>query len=362
MDSFPFHIRSMHINEKDRVLAVMKLSFPPVQRLFFSLTKNVLVAQKENDLLGAIVLKKFDLNNSKIGLVYWIFTAPTARGLGVGGQLIKKGLETLEEMGCQEVFACIEGHNTSSSNLLSGKGFEILTLGQQVKRFGLDLIPFWLKIFHIIDFGHFLWVKPAVKEVARPGLRWWGNAFFNGLIAYIASIRLLKFQTISLEIFFQSFIAVFVLFGIRNISMGLTAYFLKMKVRFRLWESAFPLSLLISLAVGRWMPIPGSMYPVSSKWSYKNKQSELGKMSLISCTMILILAFSTQGLISYDLLPSHFISFAKTLITFSKPLLIFDIVLIFFPFTCFNGARLWDWNKMVWALYVILSIYFYLKF
>jgi hypothetical protein len=51
-------------------------------------TPNVLVAERDGHLLGAVVLKLLTLpHNRKGGLVYWAFTAPEARGLGLGGSL-----------------------------------------------------------------------------------------------------------------------------------------------------------------------------------------------------------------------------------------------------------------------------------
>ena len=33
-----------------------------------------------------------------------------------------------------------------------------------------------------------------------------------------------------------------------------------------------------------------------------------------------------------------------------KPLALFDVALPFFPFSGFNGRRIWDWNKVVWVV------------
>jgi predicted N-acetyltransferase YhbS len=103
-------IRSMRADEKQAVGAIMRRSFELTQQLFFSWSKNVLVAELDGKLLGAIVLKMFSLPaGRKGGLIAWVFTAPEARGTGAGQRLIEASLAFLEEQGCDELMACVEG-------------------------------------------------------------------------------------------------------------------------------------------------------------------------------------------------------------------------------------------------------------
>ena len=77
-------IRPMKDDEKKIVHRIMRQSFPLIQGWFFSWTPNVLVAEQDGQVLGATVLKLFSLpENRRGGLVYWVFTAPEARGLGL---------------------------------------------------------------------------------------------------------------------------------------------------------------------------------------------------------------------------------------------------------------------------------------
>jgi len=89
--------------------------------------------------------------------------SPEARRLGVGGQLVEAALRSFEERGCQEVFACVEGYNSSSVNLFAGRGFTILSFGEQLRRYGfLGTLLLWLRTSRLGgDVGHFLWARPG---------------------------------------------------------------------------------------------------------------------------------------------------------------------------------------------------------
>ena len=91
-------IRPMRDDEKRNVHSIMRRAFPLVQQWFFSWTPNVLVAEQNGKLLGAIVLKLLGLpHNRKGGLVYWVFTAPEARGLGLGQRLVEAGIDFFKQ-------------------------------------------------------------------------------------------------------------------------------------------------------------------------------------------------------------------------------------------------------------------------
>ncbi len=82
------YVRPMQLEEKKVVHDIMSRSFTLVERLLFSFTPHVLVAEQNGQLLGATVLKLIPLpGNRKGGLIYWIFTAPEARGMVSGGRV-----------------------------------------------------------------------------------------------------------------------------------------------------------------------------------------------------------------------------------------------------------------------------------
>jgi hypothetical protein len=42
--------------------------------------------------------------------------------------------------------------------------------------------------------------------------------------------------------------------------------------------------------------------------------------------------------------------------TIGLSLILFDIVLVFFPFVSFNGRRIWDWNKLLWGFLALATV------
>ncbi|MFC1990116.1 GNAT family N-acetyltransferase [Chloroflexota bacterium] len=167
-------IRSMQVNEKKAVHHMMARSFPLVQRWFFSFTPYVLVAEQNEQLLGAVVLKLVPLSKDhKDGLIYWVFTAPENCGMQIGQRLVEAGIAFLEEQGCERILACVEGYNTSSNKLFSTRGFSIRSPGEQFHRYGIwGTLALWGKIFHYIDIGHFVWSRPVAKRSDSLALQW----------------------------------------------------------------------------------------------------------------------------------------------------------------------------------------------
>ncbi len=290
------NIRPMEKREKKQVAALMRKSFPLIQQLFFSFTPKVWVAEKEGTLIGGIVLKSFTLTKKKkIGLLYWGFVHPEARREGIGRLLYDTGIHVLEQEGCTDILGCIEGHNTPSSNLLADRGFEILSPGSQFKRFGLHTFLLWIRIFHFLDIGHLLWARPAESHKEHPALQWWGTLLVSFLLV---SFSLLCLPDSSHGVF-SLFLALLALFGVRYLAMKGTAHVLGRKVRFRAWESGFPLFLILSLFLpGILYPVPGGLYPEKTKWNYNRELCRLGPMALAGALSLLFLTGFSRALLS----------------------------------------------------------------
>jgi len=211
-------------------------SFRLVERWFFSFTPHVLVAEQNEQLLGAVVLKIVPLSKGhKDGLIYWLFTVPEARGMKIGQGLVEAGITFLEEQGCERILACVEGYNTSSRKLFSTRGFSILSPGEQFRRYGIwGTFAFWVKIVHCVDIGHFVWSRPAAKRADSPALQWWGTTFATVLITWLAIWRENAFGEVTLMPLTAALTAVIVFFGLRYLAMRLAAGRHKLSVRLAL--------------------------------------------------------------------------------------------------------------------------------
>ncbi len=351
------HIRPMRAEEKRDVSAIMRRSFEPTQQLFFSWSSDVLVAEQDAKLLGAVVLKMFPLpGDRKGGLIAWVFTAPQARGTGAGQRLIEAALKFLEEQDCDEVMACVEGYNSSSSKLFATRGFSILSPGEQFRRYGLGALAMWIRAFHFIDIGHFLWVRPAAGQPDNPAMQWWGNWLANALIYLLALWRRSGFRQLSLSSVVEIPLLLAVFLGIRTLSMQWMARRHKMTVRYRAWESGFPLSLVIALAFGGQYPVLGSLYPVSDRWRYRDLLPKLGPVALSGVLPALALTWGAWALSRFGGLGPEASRWINSAMTMGRVLMLFDIVLTFFPFVSFNGRRIWDWNKLLWGFLALATV------
>jgi L-amino acid N-acyltransferase YncA len=351
------YIRPMRAEEKREVGAIMRRSFELTQQLFFSWTADVLVAEQDGKLLGAVVLKMFPLKGGrKGGLIGWIFTAPEARGTGSGQRLLEAGISFLQERGCDELIACVEGYNTSSSKLFATRGFSILSPGEQFRRYGLGVLTMWIYTFHYIDIGHFLWVRPGTSRPDNPAMQWWGNWLANVLVFGLALWRRCGFSQVSLSSVIEIPLLLIMFLGIRTLSMHWMARRQKMAIRYRAWESGFPLSLLIAIAFGGPYPILGNFYPTSDKWRYRELLPKLGPMALSGVLPILALTWGAWALTRFGELGAETSRLISSAMTTGLIISLFDIVLTFFPFVSFNGRRIWDWNKLLWVLCAFATI------
>jgi GNAT superfamily N-acetyltransferase len=351
------YVRPMRLEEKKVVHNIMSRSFTLVERLFFSFTPYVLVAEQNGQLLGATVLKLIPLpGNRKGGLIYWIFTAPEARGMGTGQKLIEAALHFFEDKECDEIMACVEGFNTSSSKLFSTRGFSILSPGQQFRRHSIGILPLWVRIFHYIDIGHFLWVRPGTKQPDNPALQWWGNVFMNALVLLLMLWRKTGFRDVNLTAFIAVPMMCVFFFGVRELAMRLTAKGYGLSVRYRAWESGFPLSLVIALVFGGWVPVPGSVYPTKNGWRYRDLIPKLGPIAFAGALSVLLFTWGAWALLHFSVLPPETKTWINIAMIIGKSFVIFDIALIFFPFVSFNGRRIWDWNRVVWGVLAVAAV------
>src|ERR671916_2069003 len=128
-------VRRMGADDEEAVKALAGRAFSPLATLSFPRAPDALIAERDGELLGAVVLRTFGLpgngrgEDRRGGVMLWLMTDSGARGLGVGGRLVEAALRSFEERGCREVLACVEGYNSSSANLFATRSFTILTLG-----------------------------------------------------------------------------------------------------------------------------------------------------------------------------------------------------------------------------------------
>jgi L-amino acid N-acyltransferase YncA len=349
----------MQMSERKVVCGLMKRSFPLIQRWFFSLTRHVLVAEQQQTIVGAAVLEVASLpGHRKGGLLYWIFTAPEVRGSGVAQQLLEASLAFFDEQGCDEVLACVEGNNTSSSKLFATRGFSILSPVQQFQRYGFGMLLVWFWIFNVVDIGLFVWARPgpAVEKPDTSPWLWWGTLVANVLVGGVALWRYHAFGSLELALLLPVLLLCIALLVVRHLAMMATARWYHLPVCYRAWESAFPLSMVIAFASGSFFPVPGSLYPAMREWRYRDLRHILGPVAASGAGAVLVLVCLLWSVVEVGMLPASMEGVAHLTLLAIKPFALVNIALPFFPFSSFDGRRIWDWNTWVWGVMSLVAI------
>ena len=345
------HVRPMLAEERKTVTAVMRRAFSPLQQLFFSWKGSTLVAECDGQILGAIVLNTFRLSGErKGGIVLWIFTDPAMHGQGAGQALTESAITFFEAEGCTDMFACVEGYNASSSKLWATRGFGILSPGAQFRRYGLGVLPMWWHTFHFIDLGHFLWTRPSAEQPDSPALQWWGTLLMHTLLIILALWRQHSIRELRPIYLLMAPLWLLLFFGARSLAMRAAAKMQGMVLRYRAWESGFPLGVIIALVWGGLYPIPGSFYPTTDRWRYREWLPKLGPVALAGLLPGLLLTWGLWALGQFGGLSADALLWRNIGMMVGGNLSLFDVLMIFFPFISFNGRRVWDWKPWVWVL------------
>ena len=294
-------VRRMREDETGAARSLAGLAFSRPENAFFSPPPQTLVAERDGRPVGAVVPKVFALpDRRRCGGIFWLMTDPQARGLGVGGRLVEATLGYFEEHGCREAFACVEGHNTSSSNLFAARGFAVLSPAEQLRRYGLlGTVALWVKMFRFgVDVGHFLWARPGATKPDNPGLQRRAGTLASALSFLLAGWRSGRVEGLDAMAFLGAASAVVALFGLREAAMSLAARWRGLSVRHRAWEAAFPLSAAVALMSGWFLPAPGSVYPRGGTWRYRDLLSKLGPTAFAGASAVLLFAWAAWAVLA----------------------------------------------------------------
>jgi len=361
MESREISVRRMGADDEEAVKALAGRAFSPLASVSFPHSPDALIAERGGKLLGAVVLRTFVLPGNgrdeerRGGVMLWLMVEPGARRLGVGGRLVEAALRSFEEWGCREVFACVEGYNSSSANLFAARGFTILSFGEQLRRYGiLGTFWLWLRTSRLGgDVGNFLWARPGQLESDSPALQWWVGALANALVLLLVGWRghwLGEFDPATL---LGVVLTVVVLLGLREGAMRLVAWLRGLPVRHRAWESAFALSLAIALLLGVFLPVSGSVYPRLRAWSYRDLLPKLGSIAFAGALSVLVFAWAAWVLARFAGSSPEVTQWFDAARRAGLMLAAFDVLLPFSPFASFDGRRVWDWNRAAWGVLAV---------
>ena len=363
------NVRPMNPEESRETRGVARRCFGAFAMIFFDFGAHTLVCEEDGRILGGAALGRFSAGDREGGVVKWIFTAPDAQGRGVANRLLAEAMAWFDEEGCTDVFACIEGYNTASSNRFFDAGFRPMGFRDQIARFGVSLPQVWLKSFHVIDVGHFLWVRTpdapsdaigveaTDDATATPQLAGWvATVVLNAAILALVTIRTGGAGALGPERVLHLLIAVALLFGVRTVTMLLTARMVKLPMRYRPWETGLLLSGIVGAVFGGIFPIPGSVYPRALRWRYRDLLPKLGPVAAVGAGELVSLGWLLWVLTRFIDPAVGWYGALTVAAALTRVMLVFDVVLPVFPLVCYNGRRVLDWKPGVWALLAAASV------
>ena len=143
------------------------------------------------------------------------------------------------------------------------------------------------------------------------------------------------------------------LLGLREEAMRLVAWLRGLPVRHRAWESAFPLSLGVALALGVFFPVPGSVYPRQGAWHDRDLLPKLGPIAFAGAAAVLLFTWAAWALAGFGGVSPEVTQWLITARRAGLMLAVFDVLLPFSPFGSFDGRRVWDWNRAAWGVLAV---------
>lgn len=345
----PVLVRPMRPEEADLVKTMARRIFSLLKALFFSLTEHVLVAEVEGQPAGGLVLDVFHIpGERKGGVALWLFVDPMFRSQGIGQALIEASLAFFDAQGCTDIFASVEGYNTDSARRFAKAGLGILSPGAQLARYGIGLLTVWYRTLHFMDIGHLLWARPPAERPDKPGTQWLGALLMNAALVALALWRQHGYRLPPLALAGLGALLVVVLMGARTLAMVAVARALGLRLRYRAWESGFPLGVAIAALFGGYYPNPGGLYPADEDWRYRDLIPKLGPAALAGVCSTLLLLGALRVAAHWGGQPQPPAWHALG-IWLGASLAIMDLI-PFFPLQSYNGRRIWDWKPWLWLL------------
>ena len=356
-------IRPMRPDEHRAVKQLARRAFGILQGSFVKPTDHTFVYELSGDIAGVVAIDTFTYKRNLLGgVVKWLFTDPKARGRGAAAALVDHAVAHLQDLGCHELFTTVEGYNTASSNRFADLGFVPVSPMQQIRRYGLGLLKIGPNTFHTIDLGHFLWARPVSTPTQQQTTQqqttsagggapaWCANVLITAALVALQRLRVGAGDELHAHLVWQLPAAIALVFGVRSAAMKLVARRLGLELRYRIWETGLTLAALVTVLFGGLLPSPGSHYPKPVRWSY---QAELSRLSIVAFSGAfavlalawLLLAHDASALAGSPALMSDILALS---VLPAQSLLVFEVLLPFFPFSSYNGRRVWDHHRMLW--------------
>ena len=147
----------------------------------------------------------------------------------------------------------------------------------------------WLASFYVVSIGHFLWYRDGRTEAdattsdTEPGrpssLAGLGAAILINAL-FISLVYLMRGLPWTIPLAPAAIVGVpVVLIGVRTLVMALVARARGLEVRFGAWTGGLLLGLVVG-AIGGYVPLPGTIYPRTQSYRYRDVLAAVGSIVL----------------------------------------------------------------------------------
>ncbi len=313
-----------------------------------------LVAVDEERIVGCVIPSVTTLAGEKIGSVYLIFVDRNVQGKGVGKVLVDAALSHLQKAECQTLYYVVDRFNSPSWNMAVHHGFDLFEFKEQIRVFGWKILSLWRVTDYFFSPGTFILRKTGKEsQIAREA-----GAGWHFLLAWLGFSFVLWMESIRQDaLWLNSVPFVLGVVGVsvftHELSHKLVANSFGLKTIFKVWESGLVFSAFLAL-LGALLPFYGSTFIKQKDWAYNKDVRRMGLIYMVGPIVSLVLA-------SFFLALAHWANtewlVALGTVGFRANFVIalFNLIPIF-PFACFDGRKIFLWNKIVWSLLVIVFI------
>lgn len=322
--------------------------------IFYLHPESTLVVTYFDRVVAGINLDVYRVNKQvKMGYIGWLYTDEKHRGKALAGLLLTEAMAFLEKQGCTEVSACVEGDNPASFKQLANRGFSILGLWQQLRRFGFGTPVVYRHASRFFDMGYFLWHKSLIGDTGKEAavgakalvLTLVGNTllFLFSLMGWnllgLSGFHPFPLSNLQHPVLLLATPSLFLL-G-RTLAMLIWAKIKKREVVYRSWDTAWIAAILLSLGLGLPFPVPGNLYVKGIGWKLKEETPLLAMMAILGQVAVAALCLVVPKGVP---------------LLFGLCLVTLDTLFFFYPFCGFNASRVKRWGKKPFAISVVVLL------
>ncbi len=336
-------IRAMKKREAEEVKKLGKKTFEWFEGLFIPEPKDCFVAVEENKIIGAVLYKYFSAANQKIGYVDFIFVDMAAHGKGIGSRLVDRCLKAMEKEDCDGYSALVRDDNVSSWKMFINQGLQRVGLEDLVRKFGvLGMLNLTFKIPFNFATGMDFYLKMEADQLSLSK----GNSFFQVFKYLILTTLLLSPRFIhGIENALHIIAPITAIILIRIAFGYFGTLFSNENWYFRVCDGGYIIPFIASFFNGIFL-ISGNWYPEAYRKEPDFKRS-LGLTAFAQWFSLITIILITKS----QLGQTQFLGIMAEMSVF---IMMISIVPVY-PLASFGGKRIFEWNKWLYIIIVLIS-------